>query len=132
MQYVILRFSIISYCSDNNIISHCSDNNITSYCSDNIIVSYCSDNKIISYCSDNSIIFCRYKLRTPLVVCVWGLCRRGQIMFAATVHRQALSASPRSHNWRRVWSAYDQHRQSTDEASDLGYGESSRCDMYCQ
>ena len=59
----------------------------------------------------------------PVNVFVRVVCRRGEILFAATVHGQAVPASPRSDNRGGVRGAHDQHRQPTDEAADLGHGE---------
>lgn len=42
-----------------------------------------------------------------------SLPRRRQVLSTAPVHWQALPASTRSHNWRRVWSPNDNHRWQT-------------------
>ena len=49
--------------------------------------------------------------------------RRWEVMSLATVHRQALPTSSRSHHRGRIWGKDDQHRRKTNQAADLGYGE---------
>ena len=51
-----------------------------------------------------------------------GLSRRRQVVLAAAVHRQAVPARPRPHDWRRVWRAHGHHRRKADQAPDLGHG----------